>query len=494
MEAAETYGFLSLVPPLLAVVLAILTRQVYISLLAGIVAGQVVIGGSFLEVFFDSLQRFVAVFEDNGNTRTILFCTLVGALIVLMQRSGGVAGFIAAVQRTLARRSAAGATKQVQLLAWATGILVFVESSISVLTVGTLFRPLFDDMRISREKLAYIADSSSAPVCILLPLNAWGAFVMGLLGTYGIANPLGLFVESMAFAFYPIAALTLVPLVIYFGWDLAGMGFAERRIRDGGSLIADGGVPMTGQDLTETPPDPGIPHRAVNMLLPIATMVLLMPSFLAYTGWSTALSLKPGATAWDTFVTALGQGSGSTSVLGAVTGALLVSMVAYRVQRLMGVREMADLSLKGLSSMLPLALLMMFAFAISSLCRELGTGLYVAGLAEGFLAGWLAPALLFAVAGFIAFSTGTSWGTFAIMVPIAIPVAEALGINPAIGLAAALGGGVFGDHCSPISDTTILASMAAATDHIDHVRTQLPYALIGGGVAVAGYLLIGLTA
>ncbi len=490
MEVAD-YGLLSLVPPLLAVVLAILTRQVYISLLAGIIAGQVVLGGNIVEVFLSSLQRFVSVFEDAGNTRTILFCTLVGALIVLMQRSGGVAGFIAAVQRTLARKSAAGATKQVQILAWLTGILVFVESSISVLTVGTLFRPLFDEMKISREKLAYIADSSSAPVCILLPLNAWGAFVMGLLGSYGVANPLAMFIESMAFAFYPIAALLLVPLVIWFGWDFSGMRFAERRIKEGGPLIAEGGVPMTSTELTETPPAEGTPLRAYNMLLPIATMVVLMPTFLAVTGWASGLAAKPNGTSWEVFVAALGQGSGSTSVLAAVTGALLVSMIAYKFQSILGIREMADLSLKGLSAMLPLALLMMFAFAISSLCRELGTGVYVAGLAEGFLAGWLAPALIFVVAGFIAFSTGTSWGTFAIMVPIALPVATALGLDPAIGLAAALGGGVFGDHCSPISDTTILASMASATDHIDHVRTQLPYALIGGGVAIAGYLILG---
>ena len=493
MDGADSYGLLSLAPPVLAVVLAIATRQVYLSLLAGIVAGQLVLGGGPVDVFLATLQRFVDVFADAGNARTILFCTLVGALIVLMQRSGGVAGFIAAVQRSLARRSAPGATRQVQLLAWATGILVFVESSISVLTVGTLFRPLFDELRISREKLAYIADSSSAPVCILLPLNAWGAFVLGLLGTYGVADPLGAFVASMPYAFYPLAALALVPLAIWFGWDLGSMRFAERRVADGGPLVAEGGVPMTGTELTETPPEPGTPLRAANMLVPIATMVLLMPVFLAVTGWEGAsLAAKPDASRWSVLLGALGQGSGSTSVLAAVTGALLVSFVAYRAQGLLRVREMADLSLKGLSAMLPLALLMLFAFAISGLCRELGTGAYVASVAEGYLAGWLAPALLFAVAGFIAFSTGTSWGTFAIMVPIALPVAEALGIPAAVGLAAALGGGVFGDHCSPISDTTILASMAAATDHVDHVRTQLPYALIAGGVAVAGYLVVGL--
>lgn len=488
----DTYGILSLVPPLLAVALAIVTRQVYISLLAGIIAGQVVLGGSVIDVFLSSLQRFVGVFEDAGNTRTILFCTLVGALIVLMQKSGGVAGFIVWVQKILARKSSEGATKQVQLLAWLTGILVFVESSISVLTVGTLFRPLFDDMKISREKLAYIADSSSAPVCILIPLNAWGAFIMGLLATQGEANPLGMFVQSMAYAFYPIVALLLVPMVIWFGWDFKGMRMAEARVQAGGPVISAGGVAMTGAELTETPPSTETPKRAFNMLLPIVSMVLLMPTFLAITGWSSALSLKPEGSTWDLFIMALGQGSGSTSVLAAVTGALFVSIVAYRGQGLMNLREMSDLTLKGLSAMLPLALLMMFAFAISSLCKELGTGVYVASYAQDYLVGWAGPALIFLVAGFIAFSTGTSWGTFAIMVPIALPVATALGIDPAIGLAAALGGGVFGDHCSPISDTTILASMAAATDHIDHVRTQLPYALIGGGIAVLGYIVLAI--
>jgi Na+/H+ antiporter NhaC len=486
----DTYGFLSLVPPLLAVVLAIATRQVYISLLAGIVAGQMVLGGSVIDVFLSTLQRFVGVFEDPGNTRTILFSCLVGALIVLMQKSGGVAGFIDWVQKIIARKSAEGATKQVQLLAWATGILVFVESSISVLTVGTLFRPLFDNMKISREKLAYIADSSSAPVCILLPLNAWGAFIMGLLATQGESNPLGMFVQSMAYAFYPIVALLLVPLVIWFGWDFSGMQMADARVQAGGPVISAGGVAMTGTELTETLPEAETPKRAVNMLLPIVSMVLLMPTFLAITGWEAALSLNPTGSSWDLFITALGQGSGSTSVLAAVTGALTLSIIAYRAQGLMSLREMSELTLKGLSAMLPLALLMLFAFAISSLCKELGTGTYVASYAADYLVGWLGPALIFLVSGFIAFSTGTSWGTFAIMVPIALPVATALGIDPAIGLAAALGGGVFGDHCSPISDTTILASMAAATDHIDHVRTQLPYALIGGGIAILGYIVL----
>ncbi len=492
MGDAAGFGILSLVPPLLAVILAITTRQVYISLVAGIVAGQIVLGTSVLDVFLSTLQRFVAVFEDNGNTRTILFSCLVGALILLMQRSGGVAGFIESVQRVLDKRSAAGATKQVQLLAWLTGVLVFVESSISVLTVGTLFRPIFDRMRLSREKLAYIADSSSAPVCILLPLNAWGAFVMGLLGTNAVANPLGMFVESMAYAFYPIVALILVPTVILLGLDLGAMRTAEKRVQTTGAVLSEGGTAMVATELTETEVKPGVPARAINMLLPIGTMVALMPVFLAITGWDSGLAAKPGGGFWVVLGSALGQGSGSTSVLSAVTGALLVSFVAYKAQGLMGVREMADLSLKGLSAMLPLALLMMFAFAISALCKDLGTGQYVADVASGVLAGWTAPALLFIVSGFIAFSTGTSWGTFGIMVPIALPVAAAMGLDPAIGLAAVLGGGVFGDHSSPISDTTILASMAAATDHVDHVRTQLPYTMIAGTVAVVGYVVVGL--
>ena len=481
---------LTLAPPVLAIVLAIATRQVFLSLLAGTYLGYVVLaGGNPWAGFLDTLQGLVDVFADAGNTRTIMFCALVGALIVFMQRSGGVAGFIALVDRRLRHR--ASGPRTVQLLAWLTGTLVFVESSISVLTVGTLYRPIFDRHGISREKLAYIADSSSAPSSILIPFNGWGAFIMGLLALEGFPNPFATMIRAMGYNFYAIAALFLVPLIILSGRDWGPMRRAEARTA-GGELLSAGAQPVVDRSLTDIEAKAGVPPRAVNMIVPILVMVCAMPLMLAYTGWAAAVEeLGADAGAGALLFQAIGSGSGSTAVLTAVALSILVSMVFYRAQGIFGIRESVDLILKGIAGLIPLALLMLLAFALGSLCKQLGTGAYVAGVAQQFLSPGLVPLLVFLVTCFIAFSTGTSWGTFAIMIPIAVPMAQEMDANVLMAIAAVLGGGVFGDHCSPISDTTILSSLAAATDHVDHVKTQLPYAGLAGGLAAALYLVLG---
>jgi len=490
------YGLISLLPPLLAIILAISTRQVYLSLLAGIGAGWLILEDfNIWQGFLSTLDALVEVFADAGNTRTIMFGALVGALIMLIQRSGGVAGFIFWVEKQLEKLpdQKGSKSKWVQTAAWFSGIIVFVESSISVLTVGTLFRPLFDRLKISREKLAYIADSSSAPTCILIPFNAWGAFIMGLLLTQGFEDPFQTLISSLPYNFYPILALLFVPVVIWTGWNVGPMKAAEERVQSTGALLNEGATPMMSEDLTETAPKKGIPHRAFNMVLPLAAMVICMPLMLAYTGWESVLSDRADAAFLDQFLYAIGQGSGSTAVLTAVSLAIIFSFLLYKGQGILRIRKMMDLSLKGISGMLPLALLMLMAFAISTVCRELNTGQYVAFVAEQWLSPSLVPFIVFLVSCFIAFSTGTSWGTFAIMIAIAIPMAQQMGVSPIITLAAALGGGIFGDHCSPISDTTILSSMASATDHIDHVRTQIPYALTIGIIASLMYLIMGFT-
>ncbi len=491
----ENYGIWSLIPPLAAILLAIKTRQVFVSLLSGIWLGWIVINhGNVWLGTMDTLQALVDVFADPGNTRTIMFCALVGGLILFIQRSGGVDGFIHKVHDKLEKhghRTRGGQRALVQFFAWLTGLLIFVETSISVLTVGALYRPIFDKLGIPREKLAYIADSTSAPSSILIPFNAWGAFIMGLLAV-DFANPFSAMFHAMAFNFYPVLAILLVLIVIFSGKDIGPMKEAERRAREEGKLMADGAEPMISEDLTEVETKKGIKPRAMNMIIPIAGMVLLMPVMLSYTGWQAALDEMPEAGFWKKAFFALGHGSGSTAVLASVAFSLLGAMLLYRVQGIMKMKEMIQLILKGISGLMPLALLMMLAFAISSLCRaELHTGEYVAGLARGVLSPGLVPFIVFLLSSFIAFSTGTSWGTFAIMMAIALPMAEQLGADKYLTIAAVMSGGVFGDHCSPISDTTILASMASASDHIDHVRTQLPYSLLAGAITALLYLLIG---
>jgi len=491
----DHYGFWSLLPPLVAIILAIKTRQVFISLLFGIWIGWFILSdANFLYGTLNTIQALVDVFKDAGNTRTIIFSSLVGALIAFVQRSGGVDGFIEVINRFLHRLDEKGHSnpkKTVEIMAWLTGVAIFVESSINVLTVGSIYRPIFDRLKIPREKLAYIADSISAPTCILIPLNAWGAYIMGLLLAQGITNPLHAMILAYPLNFYPIFAMIIVVLVILLQKDFGPMRTAERRAREEGKVIRDGATPMISTEVISMQRTEKATPKARNMIVPIATMVGMMPIGLVYSGWSQVENID-AYPLWEQILLALGKGSGSTAVLWAVLTSLLVGATMYRVQRIFHLNEIIDLVFKGIGGLIPLALLMMLAFAIGTVCRDLGTGNYVAETTRSWLSPGLVPAIVFVAAGFIAFSTGTSWGTFAIMIPIGMQMAQNMDANIYLTIAAALGGGVFGDHSSPISDTTIISSMASASDHIDHVKTQLPYALTAGVITVVLYILIGL--
>ncbi len=496
LQFLTDYRWLSLFPSVLAIILAIRTKQVFISLLFGIWLGWLILSDfNILDGTLATIQALVDVFKDAGSTRTIMFCALAGSLIILIQRSGGVQGFINVIQQYLERyegKEGRSSRVVVQLLAWLTGVLIFVESNISVLVVGTLFRPIFDKMKISREKLAYIADSSSAPASILIPFNGWGAFIMGLLLAEGFDDPFRTLLHSLAYNFYPMLALGLVLVVVIFKKDFGVMAKAEERVKTSGELFFPNSQPMMADELTDVRTKSGVTPKAMNMILPVVVMVLLMPIMLAYTGWGSALTDRPDVSFMSKALYAIGQGSGSTAVLVAVLGSLLFTLLSYKAQGILGIKEMIDLIVKGVAGMVPLALLMMMAFAIGSVCKQMETGLYVADITQSWLSPSLVPALVFVISCFIAFSTGTSWGTFAIMIAIAVPMADKMDANVYMAIAAAIGGGVFGDHCSPISDTTILASMASATDHIDHVKTQLPYASIAGGLTLLLYLILGL--
>ncbi|MBK8501954.1 MAG: sodium:solute symporter [Saprospiraceae bacterium] len=489
------YGFLSVMPPVIAIILAIWTRQVYVSLIFGLFLGWLIINdGNVFLGFLDTLYGLVDVFTDPGNTRTIMFSALIGGVILFIQRSGGVEGFMQWINiqlEKLDQKGGKGKKIWVQLMAWMTGVIIFIESSISPLVIGSLFRPIFDKLKISREKLAYIADSSSAPTCILIPFNGWGALIMGLLLTQGFHNPFQVMMQTIVFNFYPILTLLGVVLVILFKWDLPAMKRAEARTM-GGELLWPNAQPMVSEEITEVLPKEGVKPKLINMVIPLLVMVSMMPTMLIYTGWEQALIDFPQGSWIDRAFHALGQGSGSPAVLVGVVVSILVSMVLYSVQGIFNLKENVEIVFKGISGLMPIALLLLFAFAIGTVCKELQTGQYLAQVARQWLSPSLVPFLIFIMSSFIAFSTGTSWGTFAIMIAIAVPMARQMEVNEIMAVAAALGGGIFGDHCSPISDTTILSSMAAATDHIDHVKTQMPYALIVGGITALLYLGLGM--
>jgi Na+/H+ antiporter NhaC len=486
------YGFFSILPPILAILLALKTKQVYAALIFGTWLGWLIISDwNVVTGTFATLEAFVSVFESPGNTRVIMFSALVGALLLFIQYSGGVDGFMISISKLISRlerKQNAQSRKLIQLLALITGLLLFVETSISSLTVGTLYRPLFDKLKIPREKLAYIADSSSAPSSILIPINAWGAFIMGLLLAQGVDNPISVFIQAMIYNFYPILTILLVFVVIVTNKDFGPMAKAEKRTIETGKLLNDNAHPLISDTITALKSKPGIKPRAFNMYIPLLTMVMMMPVYLIYTGWR---NVEKSNSYFDQLVQAIGKGSGSSAVLYAVVTSILVAMVLYRVQKIMKMSELIEMTLKGIGELMPLALLMMLAFSISDVSNKLGMGIYVATQTKAWLTPQLLPFILFVISSFIAFSTGTSWGTFAIMMAIAVPMANAQGADLPLVVAATIGGGVFGDHCSPISDTTIISSMASASDHIDHVNTQLPYALFIGGITAVLYLILG---
>jgi len=486
------YGFLSVIPPIIAIILALRTKQVYIALLFGIWFSWLIIKGwNPLEGTLAMIEGMVDVFQSKGNTRTIMFSALVGALLIFIQYSKGVEGFINIINKRLVKlenKKSGYSRVMVQILATFTGLLLFVETSISSLTVGTLYRPIFDKLKIPREKLAYIADSSSAPSSIIIPFNAWGAFIMGLLLTHGVEKPFSVMIASIKYNFYPLLAILILFIIILSKKDFGLMKKAETRTKETGALMNEGSKPMVSDEVTSFPPKQGIEAKAYNMIVPLLVMVFMMPINLMYTGWD---SVKEFSSFFDHASRAIGEGSGSSSVLYAVIISILVAITMYFIQGILKPKEAVNLTLKGISELMPLALLMLLAFAIGDACKELETGVYVANATKDWLSPELLPAVVFIISSFIAFSTGTSWGTFAIMLAISLPMANIHGADITIVIAATLGGGIFGDHCSPISDTSIISSMASASDHIDHVKTQLPYALFGGIITTILYLIIG---
>lgn len=465
------YGFWSLIPPLLAIGLAIKTKQVVFSLSLGIFVGYLIIqGGNIFEGFLSTITAFVEVFQSKGNTRTIILTLIIGAMIQLIKYSGGINGFINWVQKRLAGQK--NFKGKIQATSALTGFLIFVESNISILTVGTIFRPLFDKHKIPREKLAYLADSSSAPSCVLFPLNAWGAYVMGLLLAFPSLDPFQTLIYSIPFNFYAILTLIFV-----FWLSFSGKEFGEmKKIADQRHNLPE--EPLNQDEKTSSP---------MNMVIPIVVMVLTMPFFLIYGGWDAAIEGGFSDKVWNS----ISNGSGSEAVLNACFTGFLTAAIMYFAQKMLSIKTFIDQSFKGMNDMVVMAVLMVLAFAIGNLCNELGTGIYVSRVTSSWLIPEVAPALIFIISSFIAFATGTSWGTFAIMISIGVPLSFAVDANIYLVIAAVLGGGVFGDHCSPISDTTLIASVASGCDHIDHVRTQLPYALFTGGLSVIFYLIAG---
>jgi len=467
-----------LLPPVLAIVLALWTRQIYLSLFVGLWLGTTILqDGNPVLGLRELGDQLVAVFASPSNTMIVLFCLLVGGLIALMQASGGVAGFVAWVQQRGWGRSRRGA----EVLAWAVGLVIFVESNITSLTVGAVSRPLFDKLQLAREKVAFYCDATSAPVCMSIPLNAWGAYVLGLLvaqGT-GASEAIGLLVNGVVFNFFAWLAIGFALLLALTGWSFGPMRRAEQRAAQTGELTRPGSRPMMSEEVAGIKPEDGVSPRAYNLLLPLGVMIGMIFAGLYITGEGSIM-----------------EGSGSTAVFWAVGVAVAAAMILYALpvherSSILSPSAATDIVLKGSAGLLPVTLLIVLAFALGQVSRALEMGPYIVSVMGESGPTWWVPALIFLVGSVVSFTLGSSWTAFAIMIPVAMPLAEGLGVPPGLMLGAVLSGGVFGDYASPLSDTSIISSMAAACDHVDHVNTQLPYALLLAGVAVAGFIAAG---
>ncbi len=445
---------LTLLPPVLAIGVALWSRNVFAALgVALVVSETLVAGGNPALGTLGAIDRAVATLSDPGNARILLFCLIIGALIAYMQRSGGIAAMV----ERLTAAGLASTPRRAGLATALAGVLLFVETNISLLTTGIMGRPLFDRQGMSREQLAYMIDSTSAPVSVLIPLNGWGAYALGLIAAYGFASPLGVLLWSVPLNFY-----ALVTLAGVFATALTGRSFGPMA-RTGGRAAGEG----AGEGEA--------PTRAVYMGVPILVLVGGALGFMAYTGGGNLLA-----------------GSGGQSILWAVVLATGVAFAMLAVGQRRPGRALIDMGFEGMGALLPAVAVIFLSLALGASLRALGTGEVIAAIAGAFPAPFAFPAIIFLAGAATSFATGTSWGTYGILIPIAMPLAIGAGLPPSLVLAAVLGGGVFGDHCSPISDTSIIASLAAGCEHLDHVRTQLPYALVAAGLASGMYLVAGL--
>ncbi len=455
-------GWLSLLPSLLAIVFAILTRRVILALLGGVLLAHVLLFMPSVGTgVISGVSSLGEVLIDPSNQLIWGFTLAIGALFGVLERGGTFTHFVAALKQ----KQLVPNKRRARMFTWILGVLVFIESNVSIMTSGTTSRPVYDQLGISRQKLAYLIDSTCAPICILIPLNAWGAFNIGLIGNQGINEPISTFVASIGLNFYAIIALFLALFVAWTGWAFGPMKAFEQQAKLN----------------LQNKPEAVEPNQEVNrgalytVIISLVTMVLMVPVMLWFTGEGRIVA-----------------GDGMLSVFTAIVVALIIAIIGTVLSLGASAKLIMSSILRGAWKILPLAIILWVAIALGDATRTLGSGEYLAGILNASLPSWLLPALIFLLSALTAFAIGSSWGTFAIMLPLAIPLALGLDLPVALFVGAALAGGIFGDHSSPISDTTIIASLASGSEHIDHVRTQLPYALLAASLATGCYLVAGL--
>lgn len=478
----DHHGFLSILPPIIAITLAIATKEVFVSLVIGIFTGAFILSDfKIMDTFTKALEVIITNIGDaEWNVRVLLFTVLLGGIVGLLAKSGSTIAFGNwAVNRIRSRSTSLFAT-------WALGVLIFMDDYFNCMTVGTVMRPLTDRYRVSRAKLSFIIDSTAAPVCILVPISTWVAYVMSQMAPefekFSIGmTPFQAYVAMIPYNLYPWLIVLMVLVTSFTNLEFGPMAKAESRAIKYGQLLENTEIAPPGDDFSGFKVSEK--GKASDLIIPIVVLIVLTLAFMAYTGGY----LDGG----KSVIGAIMDSDSATSLVYGAFLTIVLTVIMYRVRGTLKISESMEALLQGFKSMMIAVCVLSLAWSIGNVTRDLGAGAYVASIVSKGFPTWLIPFTIFATSAFMAFAMGTSWGTFAIMLPIAIPLAVAIDQHLIVSMAAVLAGGTFGDHCSPISDTTIMASTGGACHHIEHVNTQLPYALTAAIVASVGFLLAG---
>ncbi len=464
--------FISLLPPIIAIVLALITKEVYMSLFIGILSG------SLLYTMFHPVQTVTKTFDtiiaklaDGWNVGIIIFLVILGIMVSLINKAGGSAAYGEwAAKKIKGRKGASLAT-------FALGAMIFVDDYFNCLTVGSVMRPVTDNSKISRAKLAYLIDATAAPICIIAPISSWAAAVTSVAPE---GEGLSLFIRSIPYNFYAILTIVMVIAISLMGFDYGSMKKHELNAENG-DLFTSG----KEENETEVAPANTKKGRVLDLVLPVVVLIVSCVIGMVYTG---------GFFDGVDFITAFSECDASVGLVLGSFIALAFTFIYYLATRRLTFKELTDSFTEGFKAMVPAIMILTFAWTLSGITMDLGAKVFVAEFVRANAAGltWLLPAIVFVIAIGLAFSTGTSWGTFGILLPIVCAVFPGGGELMVISISACLAGAVCGDHCSPISDTTIMASAGAQCNHINHVSTQLPYALTVATVSFVTFLIAGL--
>lgn len=457
--------FWALVPPIIAIVLALVTKEVYSSLFVGILVGALFYSGfnveqAVLHIFNDGI---VSVLSDPWNVGILVFLVILGTMVALMNKAGGSAAFGRWAGERI--KSKVGA----QLAAVALGVLIFIDDYFNCLTVGSVMKPVTDKHKVSREKLAYLIDATAAPVCIIAPISSWAAAVTGFVeGEDGLS----LFLQAIPYNFYALFTLFFMIMTIIMKVEFGPMKAKEDAMIQAAASVAD-------KDETDGK------GKVIDLVIPIVTLIICCVIDMIYTG---------GFFTGADFITAFSNSDASVGLMLGSFFALVITIFYYMLRKVMGLRKCMECLPEGFKSMVPAILILTFAWALKAMTDSLGAKEFVAAAMENCAGSLMSllPAIIFLVACFLAFATGTSWGTFGILIPIVVAVFSGTDHTlMVISISACMAGAVCGDHCSPISDTTIMASAGAGCDHVNHVSTQLPYAILVAAISFVTYILAG---